>query len=375
MPEFRSLLHQPRRLPVPHGDPETSRTSVSASNSLLHDVEDIVTQADLQATVDAVVEWQLPTGMVPWYPGGHADAWNHTEALMALMLGGYREEAERGFSWLQSIQREDGAWHQYYLEDGIEEDKLDANCVAYVATGVWFHWLTYRDRSVLEEWWPMVRDATDFVLALQQPRGEIIWARHADATPFTFALLTGSSSISHSLHCSIAIAQELGHERPNWEAGVQKLKRVIRDDPDAFAPKHRWAMDWYYPVLTGAITGEVARERLAHRREAFLTDGWGVRCVSDRPWITAAETCECAMAHLAAGEREWAIELFTWAQRLRTDSGRYWTGIVLPDEVHFPGGEQSTYTAGAVILAADALAGKSSTAGLFAGNAELPPLN
>ena len=34
---------------------------------------------------------------------------------------------------------------------------------------------------------------------------------------------------------------------------------------------------------------------------AFVMDGCGVRCVSDRPWVTAAETCEYAMANLAVG--------------------------------------------------------------------------
>ncbi len=346
------------------------------SDHQLVDIDGIVTADQLRETVDAIAEWQLPSGMVPWFPGGHADAWNHTEALMALMLGGRRAEAERGFEWLRSLQREDGAWHQYYLGDGsVEEDKLDANCCAYVATGVWFHWLTYRDRGVLEELWPMVRAATDFVLGLQQPRGEVIWARHADSTPFTFALLTGSSSISHSLRCSIAIATELGHERPNWELGASKLSRVIRDDPDAFAPKHRWAMDWYYPVLSGVVRGDAGRERLAHRFDAFSMEGWGIRCVSDRPWITAAETCECAIAHLSVGEDETARTLFSWAQRLRTDDGRYWTGVVLPDEAKFPANEQSTYTAAAVILAADALGGKSPTSGLFVDDASLPPLD
>ena len=341
----------------------------------LVDIDELVTAEQLCATVDAIVEWQLPTGMVPWFPGGHADVWNHTEALMALMLGGHRSGAERGLEWLQSLQREDGSWHQYYVADGIENDKLDANCVAYVAAGVWFHWLTYRDRGTLEELWPMVRDATDFVLALQQPRGEIIWARHADSTPFTFALLTGSSSICHSLRCAIAVARELGHERPNWELGAARLDRVIREDPDAFAPKHRWAMDWYYPVLCGVIRGETGRERLDHRSEAFTIDGWGIRCVSDRPWITAAETCECAIAHLAVGDRAGALRLFGWAQRLRDPNERYWTGIVVPEEVNFPGGEQSTYTAAAVVLAADALGGESATATLFTDHAALPDVS
>jgi hypothetical protein len=345
---------------------------VPDATSHLRGVRDVVTAAQLQATVDAVAEWQLADGMVPWFPGGHGDPWNHTEALMALMLGGHRQEAEHGFEWLQKGQREDGSWYQYYIDDGVEEDKLDANCIAYVATGVWFHWLLYRDRGALEDMWPMVQDAVEFVRGLQTHRGEVTWARLADSAPWNFALLTGSSSIGHSLRCAIAIAEELGHERPAWRRSAARLARVVRDEPDAFAPKHRWAMDWYYPVLTGAVLGEAGRDRLAHRREAFMIEGWGVRCVSDRPWVTAAETCECAMAHLAVGDVERAHELFAWSQHLRSEEDRYWTGIVLPEEVHFPGGEQSTYTAAAVILAADALSDGSPAAGLFTRHDELP---
>jgi len=347
---------------------------VSPSERFLIDVDGIVSAEQLNATVDAIAEWQLDSGMVPWFPGGHADTWNHTEALMALMLGGHRTEAELGFQWLQQMQRPDGAWHQYYLADRIEQDKLDANCCAYVATGVWFHWLLFGDRTLLAELWPMVDAAVEFVLELQTPRGEILWARHADGTPWSFALLTGSSSICHSLRCAIAIAGVLGYERPDWELSAARLAMAIRDDPDAFAPKHRWAMDWYYPVLCGSVTGDAGRERLDRRYDAFVTAEWGVRCVSDRPWITAAETCECAMAHLAVGETERAVELFTWAQRLRTSEDRYWTGIVLPEQVHFPGGEQSTYTSSAVVIAADALTGASPASRLFTRPDELPNL-
>lgn len=342
------------------------------NHNYLRDLGDSVSATELQSTVDAIVQWQLPNGMVPWFPGGHADAWNHTEALMAMMLGGHRQAAEAGFEWLQKMQRSDGSWHQYYLADRVEQDKLDANCVAYVAAGVWFHWLCYRDRGALESMWPMIEDAIEFVRGLQRHRGEVIWARHSDGTPWTFALLTGSASIAHSLRCAIAIAEELGHERPTWRRSAARLIRTIREEPDAFAPKHRWAMDWYYPVLTGAVLGDAGRERLAHRREAFVIENWGIRCVSDRPWITAAETCECAMAHLAVGETSWARRLFDWAQRLRDPNDRYWTGIVVPEEVHFPGGEQSTYTASAVILAADALAGASPAAALFTDHDALP---
>jgi hypothetical protein len=124
-------------------------------------------------------------------------------------------------------------------------------------------------------------------------------------------------------------------------------------------------MDWYYPVLAGVVTGEPARRRLAAGRDRFVMEGLGVRCVDDKPWVTAAETCECAIAHLAAGETSLARQLLDWAQHLRHADGSYFTGMVHPERVHFPGGERTTYTAAAVVLAADALAGTGPASRLF----------
>ncbi|MDX6474545.1 MAG: hypothetical protein QOH95_56 [Gaiellaceae bacterium] len=345
------------------------------SESFLRDVGAVVSATELVATVDAIAEWQLPSGMVPWFPGGHADPWNHVEAAMALDLGGRRADAERAYEWLARMQRHDGAWHQYYLADSIEQDKLDANVCAYVAAGVWHHFLLTEDEGFIGTMWPVVERAIDFVLDLQRPRGEILWARHADGTPWSFALLTGSSSICHSLRCAIAIAEHLGHERPDWELSAGRLADVIAHQPEAFAPKHRWAMDWYYPVLAGVIGGDAGRTRLFERFDTFVMDGKGVRCVSDRPWVTVAETCECALAHLAVGRRSLAEDLFSWTAQFRHEDGRYWTGTVFPDEARFPGGERSTYTAASVVLAADAMAGGSPASGLFVDHdAVLPAL-
>ncbi len=193
----------------------------------LPEVPGILTAAQIGETVDAIASWQLPNGMIPWFPGGHADPWNHVEAAMALAIGGRRREAERAYQWLVDCQRPDGSWHQYYLADGIEQDKLDANVIAYLATGVWHHHLLFDDDAFLVALWPTVERAIDFVLDLQTPRGEILWARHADGTPWSFALLTGSSSICHSLRCAIALAEHLGHERPDWELSAARLAHVI----------------------------------------------------------------------------------------------------------------------------------------------------
>lgn len=333
----------------------------------------LLTATDIEQTADAIADWQLPDGMIPWFPGGHADPWNHVEAAMALAVADRISEAERAYDWLVGLQQPDGSWFQYYKDGAVEQDKFDANVIAYIATGVWHHWLLTGDRGFLETMFPVVDRALGFVFELQQPRGEILWARHADGTPWSFALLTGSSSMYHSTRAGLAIARELGLDRERWVDGIERLGMVVRDQPDdAFAPKNRWAMDWYYPVLCGAITGDAARSRLANRRDAFLMDGLGIRCVSDRPWVTTAETCECALAHLAAGETELAEQLFATTQTLRCDDGHYYTGEVYPEKINFPADERSTYSAAAVLLTDDALAGRTAAAHLFVDDDLLP---
>ena len=99
--------------------------------------------------------------------------------------------------------------------------------IAYIATGVWHHWLLTGDRGFLETMFPVVDRALGFVFELQQPRGEILWARHADGTPWSFALLTGSSSMYHSTRAGLAIARELGLDRERWVDGIERLGTVV----------------------------------------------------------------------------------------------------------------------------------------------------
>ncbi len=326
----------------------------------------LLTTTQIEQTADAIAEWQLPSGMIPWVPGGHSDPWNHVEAAMALATAGRIDDAERAYEWLRGLQHDDGSWHQYYTEDGVEEDKFDANVIAYIATGVWHHYLTTKDRGFAETMYPIVERALDWVFELQLPRGEILWARHADGTPWSFALLTGSSSIYHSARCALGLSHVVGVDRSDWLERIDRLGDLIRLQPEgAFAPKNRWAMDWYYPVLSGAVRGQAGLDRLEARRSTFYMDGLGIRCVGDRPWVTTAETSECAIAHLAVGDSTTAQTLFNTTWDLRDESGRYWTGEVHPERVHFPGGEMSTYSSAAVLLANDALKGTGPASRLF----------
>jgi GH15 family glucan-1,4-alpha-glucosidase len=316
----------------------------------------LLTAERLSATADTIVALQLPTGMIPWFEGGHADPWNHVEALMALSESGRFAAAEAGYEWLLRMQQPSGAWASYYVADGIEDPRNDTNVCAYVATGTWNHYLATGDRGFLETMWPVVQAAIDFVLGLQQPGGEVTWNVDAAGVPGAYALLTGSSSIYLSLRCAVATAEELGAERPEWELAAGRLRYAIAHREMCFEPKHRYSMDWYYPVLSGAVTGTTALERLAGRWDELVMDGLGVLCVSDSSWVTTAETAECAIACAVAGRFDAARDLLSWIDEQRQEDGSYLTGTVYPQRSTFPRDERTTYSAAAMILATRALA-------------------
>ena len=197
---------------------------------------------------------------------------------------------------------------------------------------------------------------------MQLPFGGIAWSQEwHDGRPATVnedALLAGSSSIYHSLRAGVALAELVGEPQVEWELAGGRLGHALREHRDLFLDKSTFSMDWYYPVLGGAVRGAAARALLAERWDTFVEPGLGIRCVSANPWVTGAETCELVLALDAIGDRARALQLLADMQHLRTAEGSYWTGYVFPrsDEVgvNWPA-EQTTYTAAAVILAVDAL--------------------
>jgi len=309
---------------------------------------------------------QLDCGMIPWFPGGHCDPWNHVESAMALDVVGLHEAARRAYLWLADIQRPDGAWHNYYRSDGtIEETKLDTNVCAYLATGLWHHWCCSGDAGFVAQMWPVLDRAITWVLDHRRDNGTILWAVEPDQRPWEYALMTGSSSIQHALRCASRLGAVIGELRPGWLEAADLIRSVIREDPESFEPKTRWAMDWYYPVLTGVLRDDEAAERLESQWDVFAMPDLGIRCVSDEAWVTASETAECAIAHAAVGEIDRATDLLRWTRHHRRDDGSYLTGIVYPRAETFPADEHTSYTAAAVILAADAISGTSPAAEIF----------
>jgi len=326
-----------------------------------------LTPVEVQATASWIASLQLPNGMIPWYEGGHGDPWNHVEAAMALSVAGWTEEATRAFDWLRCTQHDDGSWCRYYLADGIEDPRRDPNVTAYVATGAWWHFLVTGDADFLEGIWEVVDRATTFALGMQLPSGAVAWSADPDGRKASSALLTSTSSIYHSVKVAASLAGCMGYDRPEWELAAERMAQAVRESPESFAAKDRWAMDWYYPVLSGAVSAKAGRERLERRSEEFVMADVGVRCVSDQPWVTAAETAECAIAFDSVGLNGRAAELLRATRHMRELDGSYWTGCVHPECIRYPGGERTTYTAAAVVIADHCLSGAGPAAGLFRG--------
>lgn len=323
------------------------------------------------STVDYIAGAQQNDGAIPWFDGAALDPWDHVESAMGLSIGGRYDEARQAYQWLKDNQLPNGSWLAAYKDGEVEDGtRAETNFVAYVATGVWHHYLITEDLGFLEDMWSVVDSALEFVLRLQGPYGEIYWAEDTSLGIREDSLITGCSSIYKSLECALNIATQLNIKVPHWYLARTRLGNALTKHPECFDrtwdSKSRFAMDWFYPVLTGVVSGNRAQQHLQSRWREFVVPEMGCHCVNDEPWVTVAESCELVMALIGAGLYPKAIDVFSWLHQYRDKDGSYWTGYVYKDEALWPV-EKPTWTAGAVLLAADALSNHTAAAHLFRG--------
>ena len=327
----------------------------------------------VEETAAWIASVQRPDGEIPWSPGGKMDPWDHVHAAMGLAVARRLEEARAAFRFLAANQYPDGGFACERRDGRVVNSSRESNHAAYLATGLWYLHSSRPDPDFLAETWPVLERAIDFVLRLREPSGAISWAVDPEGRIWQAPLVTGSSSIHGSLVCANRIAERLDHDRPAWREARRSLALVLQHERHVFhgtdlpEPPGRHSMDWYYPVLGGALRGEPARTHLLDPAHVgtFIEEGVGCRCVKDHPWYTVAETCELALALDAAGLRARAREVFSWVARMRHPEGGYWTGATHPELEIYPDGEQTAWTAATVLLAADALGDGSPTSSFF----------
>jgi len=310
---------------------------------------------DINAVAARIAKTQKKNGEIPWHAAGKTDPWDHVESAMGLTIGGYFKEARKAYAWMKQMQLADGSWYAAYQDGSPIDQTHDTNMSSYIAVGIWHYYLVTKDTDFMADIWETVNTAMEFTLCMQGPGGEIYWARNQAGVIDPMALLTGSSSVYMSLKCALAVCGKLGHERPAWKSALLRLETAIRHKPHLFnMTKSRFSMDWFYPILCGALVNDPARERIDRFWKKFIVEGQGVKCVSDEPWVTMAETAELILALAAMGRQNLAEIIFNWISEKRFEDGSFWCGFTVPDIIVWPE-EKITWTNAVLLMAADAL--------------------
>lgn len=332
---------------------------------------------DLGAAVRLICKIQRPSGAIPWFADGIWDAWNHVESAMALEAAGELDAADRAFAYLKQTQKPDGSWLGDYGNTAPMADRLhmsrqtggqfhDTNFVAYCATGIWHRYVSRGDKQDLFRFWPMVSRALGFVLALQSEFGDVAWSSEAKLFGPDDSVLAGNASIRKSLESGIRIATTLGKMKTarTYAQAMARIDNAIKNHRERFdrnaTDRSVYAMDWYYPTMSGCLKGHPANLHIRKSWNQYFVDGLGCRCVSTEPWITVAESAELAIALTGLGGHDVARQILKFQLKHRDEDGTFWMGYQFDEKIFWPR-EKPSWTQAAVILAFEALRAGSPT--------------
>ena len=316
-----------------------------------------------------ITKCQNRLGAIAWEPNGKVDPWDHVESIMALNLLDFKEEALKGFDWLISSQEQDGSWYSEYQGEKITNLNKETNFCAYISSGALHHFLNFKELSFLEKIWPTLKKSIEFVISGQTDEGDILWAKDDNEEWMDDSLLTGCSSIFKSLNDFNKIAKTLGYEEFILKEEIKNLKDSIINKSERFdrtwESKARYSMDWYYPVLCGIHNKQDSKKIINERWDEFVVPDLGCKCVSEEPWVTVAESCELILALNKIDEKKTALEIFENISKLIDQNDKlFWTGYVYKDDKFWPI-EKPSWTAAAVVLAANSLFEFNSTSNFF----------
>lgn len=327
---------------------------IDASNSL-----------NIDSVINFILSLQRESGDIPWHTEGKTDPWDLVETIMGLNIGKQFDASVRAFEWLKNMQNPDGSWYSSYINGQPKDRTCETHMAAYIAVGLFHTWLLTRNTRLLAQYWPTMEKGITYALSLQTKTGEIYWAKSPEGKVDPMSLLAGSSSIFMSLKCALAIAGVLGKQKKSWEIAFDRLGISIQDNIHIYnVSKSRFSMYWFYPILGGALTGEKAEHRIEKQWKKYVIEGQGVRCVSDQPWVTIAETSELVLALHGMGQRDKAEIVFSWILDRIYEDKTFWCGYTYPDMVIWPE-EKISWTNAVVLMAADALYDLTPASGIF----------
>ena len=221
---------------------------------------------------------------------------------------------------------------------------------AYLAVGVWHHWLVRRDSEFVRRYWPAVRRALDWVVSMQLPWGGIAWSQEwPDGRPAGqrgCAAAPAPRASTTSLRAGVALSELIDDPQPEWELAGGRLGHALREHRDLFLDKStsRW---------TGTTPCSAARSAASGRAAARGALGR----------LRGARARHQVRRHQPVGDRGRDLRAGDGARRARrprpragcssptcstcaAPSGRYWTGYVYPRRRQLAGGAHDLHGRG-----------------------------
>lgn len=307
-----------------------------------------------------VMNEQLDNGVIPSNKDGSFDPWDFIESITALNFLRSGIESKKAFRWLKDNQNSDGSWYSKYSSEGepVEKNK-PTHFSSYISVGILHHYKIFLDKEFLLEMWPSVKSAINFSISNQTKEGTIPWSVDEHNFIEKDYLITGSSSILKGLECALAIVKILDIQvnEINWHDSYISLSNALRNPRELFdlqKDRSNFSMDSYYPILSGCLDDGEIKEAVNKTLKDFYIDTLGIKCVKEEPWITVAETNEFVIALLIAKEKELAKKILIESIQISDKNNIPYMGWQYKENIFWPD-EKPTWTAAALILAADAL--------------------
>tara|TARA_B100001250_G_scaffold378074_1_gene367650 strand:+ start:102 stop:1151 length:1050 start_codon:yes stop_codon:yes gene_type:complete len=312
---------------------------------------------------------QLESGAIPSNKDGSHDPWDHIESIMGLNFVNEKESSKLAFEWLIKNQNTDGSWFSKYNDNHPIEKNKSTHFGPYISVAALHFYKVFEDKEFLEYLWPNIKLALKFSLSLQIPNGTIPWSVDENGQIEEDYLLTGSSSILKSIECGIAISKLLNDQEniTNWTKSYESLSNAIKDPIgkfDLLQDRKRFSMDWYYPILSGCLNDKEKNYYIERVFNDFYIKDIGIKCVTEEPWITVAETCEFIIALMISGRGEDAKKLLLDILNICDENYIPYMGWQYEENIFWPK-EKPSWTSAAAILAADTVLDFSKASDLF----------
>ena len=301
---------------------------------------------------------QLKSGAIPSNKDNSHDPWDHIESIMGLNFLQDKESADLAFDWLKNNQNADGSWYSKYLDEKPIELNKPTHYSPYISVAALHHYKIFSDKKKLSELWKTISLALDFSINLQNPNGTIPWSVDKNNKIEEDFLITGSSSILKSIECAIKISRILEEgDNNSWIRAYKSLAMAIKNPKGLFdvtMDRSRFSMDWYYPIISGALSSEEKDFYIKKILKDFYVDGLGIKCVREEPWVTVAETSEFIITLVISNRLEEARKIFSEAMNITDENDVPYMGWQYEQNIFWPE-EKPSWTSAALILAADSI--------------------